>query len=101
MHLRALITTRTPDEALALGRALVEARLAASAQVRPIETVYRWRGAIHAHPEAELALLTTAARWPALIEAISAQHSYVLPQIIAQPILGTAEFLSWIDESTQ
>jgi hypothetical protein len=28
MHLRALITTRTPDEALALGRALVEARLA-------------------------------------------------------------------------
>lgn len=101
MHLRVLITTRTPDEALALGRALVEARLAASAQVRPIDTVYRWQGAVHAHPEAELALLTTSARWPTLIEAVAAQHRYVLPQIIATPLLGSPEFLSWIDESTQ
>jgi periplasmic divalent cation tolerance protein len=101
MFLRVLITTPTRDEALALGRALVEARLAASAQVRPLDTVYRWQGAVQAHAEAELALLSTEARWPALVAAVQARHTYTLPQILSQPVEGTPELLAWIAECTR
>ena len=41
------ITTDGPDEARAIGRALVEARLAACANVLgPMTSIYRWEGAV-------------------------------------------------------
>ncbi|TKD07534.1 divalent-cation tolerance protein CutA [Polyangium fumosum] len=101
-HILVHITTRSAEEAEALGAAAVARRLAASAQVEPITTShYRWRGAIHAHPEHRVTLFSRAALWDAIVAFVRANHSYELPQIVATPIaLGLPEFLAWIDEHT-
>ncbi|MDC0742291.1 divalent-cation tolerance protein CutA [Polyangium mundeleinium] len=101
-HILVHITTRSAEEAEALGAAAVARRLAASAQVEPITTShYRWRGAIHAHPEHRVTLFTRAALWDVIVAFVRANHSYELPQIVATPIaLGLPEFLAWIDENT-
>ncbi|MDI1482426.1 divalent-cation tolerance protein CutA [Polyangium sp. y55x31] len=101
-HILVHVTTRSPEEAEALGAAAVAQRLAASAQIEPITTShYRWKGAIHAHPEHRVTLFSRAALWDAIVAFVRANHSYELPQIVATPIsLGLPEFLSWIDENT-
>ncbi|MDI1432354.1 divalent-cation tolerance protein CutA [Polyangium sorediatum] len=101
-HILVHITTRSAEEAEALGATAVAQRLAASAQVEPITTShYRWRGAIHAHPEHRVTLFSRAALWDAIVAFVRANHSYELPQIVATPIaLGLPEFLAWIDEHT-
>ena len=101
-HILVHITTRSAEEAEALGAAAVARRLAASAQVEPITTShYRWKGTIHSHPEHRVTLFTRAALWDTIVAFVRASHSYELPQILATPIaLGLPEFLAWIDENT-
>ncbi len=101
-HLFVYVTTRTAEEAHEIARAAVEGRLAASAQVSPIETHYRWKGPVVTHSEHLITLLTTARCWDALCALVRERHSYELPQIVGAPIShGLAPFLDWIDESTR
>lgn len=97
-----VITTRSLEEAEAIGKACVERKLAASAQIEPIaKTIYRYKGEIHSHAEARLTLLTRQTCAEAIISLVRELHSYELPQIIALPIAaGLTEFLGWIDENT-
>jgi periplasmic divalent cation tolerance protein len=101
-HILVQVTTRTAEEAEALGAAAVARRLAASAQVEAISTThYRWKGAIHAHPEYRVTFFSRAALWDEIVAFVRATHSYELPQIVATPVVrGLPEFLSWIDENT-
>lgn len=80
----AVVTTLpSRDQALALGRTLVEQRLVACAQVSAIDSVYRWQGAVQQEPEFRLLCKTTAGRWPAVQQAILAAHPYTLPALHA------------------
>lgn len=80
----AVITT-LPDRASAqaLARALVEAGLAACAQISEIESVYRWEGALQQEREFRLLLKTRAALYPAVEQALRERHPYELPAIHA------------------
>ena len=99
--LLVLTTLATPEQARALGRAVVERRLAACAQVQAIESVYRWQGALHQEPEWRLLLKTTAARYPALQAALRAEHPYELPAIVALPCHDALpEFAAWVAAET-
>ena len=97
------ITAGSQDEAARLGRLLVEARLAACANViGPIRSFYWWDGAVQEDAEAALVLKTRADLVEALIAKVKDEHSYDCPCVVALPIeTGNADFLSWIDAETR
>jgi len=100
--LLVLTTLVTQSDAQALARAMVEQRLAACAQISPIESIYRWQGAVQQEPEWRLLLKTTAARYPALQAALRERHPYELPAIVALPCShALPEFADWVQESVE
>jgi periplasmic divalent cation tolerance protein len=92
------VTAPSVGAAETIGRAVVEERLAACANViGPVRSVFRWRGKIERAREAVLVLKTRKSRVGALTRRIKALHSYTMPCVVALPILGgNADFLSWI-----
>lgn len=85
------------DEAAAIATALVEARLAACVQMMPVDSVYRWEGAVERAAEVMLHAKTTQARLAEAEALIKSRHSYAVPEIIALPIVdGSAEYLAWV-----
>lgn len=96
-----LTSVGNADEARAIARALVQARLAACVQVLPVQSVYRWQGSINEDPEQQLQIKTTRDRWADVVELIRSLHSYELPVIEALPVCeATPEFLAWLSEQT-
>lgn len=99
-----LVITNLPDaaSARALAAALVDARLAACANIlAPCRSVYRWQGQVEEADEVPLLLKTTAERYPLLEAAIRQQHPYELPEIVAVPLQhGLPEYLAWVAAET-
>jgi len=100
-----LVLTTLPDRvaADALGRSLVEARLAACVSVgAPVQSIYHWRGSIETSSEAPLTIKTRADLFDAVAAAIRAAHPYELPEILAVPLCdATTDYLAWIDAETR
>jgi periplasmic divalent cation tolerance protein len=96
-------TAGDAGEALRIGRAVVEARLAACANVLPgMRSLYWWQGAVQESDEAVLVLKTTDERLAALIERVKELHSYDCPCIEALTVEGGyAPFLDWVARETQ
>ncbi len=96
------ITTADAEEAKALGRALVEARLAACANVLPgIVPIFRWEGEVQEGSEAALIAKTRTDLVEQVIELVKERHSYECPCVVALPIeKGNPAFLDWIAEET-
>ncbi|MFD0386836.1 divalent-cation tolerance protein CutA [Tistrella bauzanensis] len=92
------ITCGSRDEATAIGRALVDERLAACCNlIAGMTAIYRWQGAIETGSEVVLLAKTVDRLVPALTDRVRALHSYDLPGISAWPITGgNADFLDWI-----
>lgn len=97
-----LVTVSEAAAAMSLGRSLVEEGLAACVQVIPGGTaVYRWQGAIHTEPQAQLIIKTSTAAWPALQARIVALHSDEVPEILALPVTaGLPAYLAWLKDTT-
>jgi len=95
------VTAKSRDEAFALGRACVEARLAACANVIDgIHSVYRWQGAVEEADEAVLLLKTQGSCLEGLTRLIQVQHAYDCPCVVAVPVVGgNPDYLAWIAES--
>jgi periplasmic divalent cation tolerance protein len=96
------VTAADAEEAQEIGRVMVEARLAACANVFPaMVPVFRWEGEIGEGSESVVILKTTEGRVDALIEAVEAMHSYDCPCAIVLPIVGGSRaFLDWISQET-
>jgi predicted alpha/beta superfamily hydrolase/uncharacterized protein involved in tolerance to divalent cations len=101
-YLVVMVTVGDEARALALGRLVVEERLAACAQLLPPGTaVYRWEGAVHAEPQCQLLLKTRQAAWPALRDRILEAHDDQVPEILALPVAdGLPAYLAWVTEMT-
>jgi len=97
-----LVTAAEAEEAARIGRALVEERLAACANlIGPIRSVYRWGGAVEEAAEHLLLVKARAADVPALDARVRALHAYQVPEILALPVAaGSAAYLAWLAEST-
>ena len=96
------VTTANEENAAAIGRALVEERLAACANlVGPIRSIYRWQDTVEDAAEHLLIIKTRARLYAALEARIKQLHPYQVPEIIAVKIeKGSAQYLDWIHEST-
>jgi periplasmic divalent cation tolerance protein len=93
-------TAGNAETAHRIAAALVEARLAACVQVLPIESHYRWEGALCREPEFQLQAKTRAALLPAVEALIKKLHSYAVPEILTVPIIGgSADYLTWLAAS--
>ena len=96
------ITAGSREEALRVGRALVEERLAACANVRgDVTSVYWWEGKLQEDSEAVLIAKTRAELVERLVAKVREVHSYDCPCVVTLPIQeGYDEFLRWIETET-
>ena len=97
----AVITTvANRKEARTLARALVEAKLAACAQITRIESIYPWKGAIEHGKEYRVLFKTLDDLYPAVERAIRELHSYELPAIHAVAFAHVSPgYAAWIEEN--
>ena len=96
------VTVSGEDEAVKIARALVEAKLAACANIiNNVRSIYAWQGKVEDDSELLMVIKTRRGIFSDLEEAVRKLHSYDLPEIIALPIIdGSAEYLKWLNEST-
>jgi periplasmic divalent cation tolerance protein len=88
-------------EAAAIGRRVVEERLAACAQTWPITSCYRWDGDVVVDSEWLLLLKTTRGQFDAICDLVVALHSYDLPAIVMLPIGAVGPgYTDWLTDST-
>lgn len=101
-HSLIYITAGDAEEAKAIGRALVEARLAACANVFPqMVPIFWWEGEVQEDPEAVLIAKTRGDLVERVIAFVKEHHSYDCPAVLAIPVAeGNPDFLAWIDEET-
>jgi periplasmic divalent cation tolerance protein len=89
------------EEAERIGRTMVEERLAACVNILgPICSIYRWKGAIESADEAAAIFKTDDAHADALIERVSALHSYDVPCVVSWPVDKVLQaYAEWVVES--
>jgi periplasmic divalent cation tolerance protein len=97
----AVVTTvGDKKEARRMAHALVEAKLAACAQISRIESVYAWKGKIESGKEYRVLFKTLEACYPAVERAIRELHSYELPAIHAFAFEHVSKaYVDWIEAS--
>jgi periplasmic divalent cation tolerance protein len=96
------VTCASTEEALRIGRAVVEERFAACANVLPgLTSIYHWQGRIETGNECALVLKTRAELVDALTAKVRALHSYTVPCVVALPIrAGNPDYLAWLAAET-
>ncbi len=91
------------DEAMRIGRIVVEERLAACIKVlAPCASIYWWDGAVVQSDEVPALLKTTVAGADALIARTAELHSYEVPAIAVWPIERlAASFGDWVENQVR
>ncbi len=98
----AYITAGSKEEALRIGRILVEERLAACANVLGgMTSVYRWNGAVEQAEEAVLIAKTRAGLFDRLAGRVRDLHSYDTPCVVELAVgRGNPAYLDWLRAET-
>ncbi len=96
-----LVTAPDQDVARRIARSLVEARLAACANLIPkIESIYWWNAKIESAEEVLILIKSETDRMEELKKAIRDIHPYTTPEIITFALHdGCEHYLKWIHES--
>jgi periplasmic divalent cation tolerance protein len=97
-----LVTCGSLGEARRIGKAVVEKRLAACANLLAgVESIYRWKGKVERAREVLVVMKTTIRRLRELEREVQRLHSYDVPEFLVVPIeAGSPEYLKWLAEST-
>ena len=94
------ITAGNLEEAKRIGRELVEERLAACANIFPINSVYRWKDKIEEASEFGSIVKTETGKVKEIEKRVKQLHSYEVPCVVSFRIdEGSEDYLKWIDES--
>jgi len=95
------LTAKDKAQAVALTKALLEARLIACANIMEAHSLYRWKGAIEEAAECVIIAKSMRGKVAAISETVRTLHSYECPCVVALPITdGNPDFLKWIAEET-
>jgi periplasmic divalent cation tolerance protein len=97
-----LVTTANQEEAIRIGKEMVNTKLAACANIIPgIQSIYRWEGKVVQEQEVLLILKSIKPRYRALEKVIKAMHTYEIPEIIALPVeVGLDRYIGWVSRET-
>ncbi len=97
------ITCSNLEEAKAIGKAVVEEKLAACANcISSMESIYIWKDKLQEDKEAILILKTTSQRIEELTKRVKDLHSYENPCVIYYKLEGgSKDYLDWIQEMTK
>lgn len=97
------LTAKDRAEAETVGRALVEARLAACVNiVDGMTSIYWWEGAVQTETETLLLAKTRTDLVDELVAKVKAVHGYAVPAVSAVPVLkGSKEYLRWVEAETR
>ena len=95
------VTVSSEDEAIKISRAVVEARLAACANIVPgVRSLFRWEGKLSEEREVLVVLKSKVELFDELASLVKSLHSYQVPEIIALSIIKVnTPYLKWMDES--
>ena len=95
-------TFATPEDARALGRALVEAKLAACVNILPPMTaIYEWQGNLEEAPETAMLIKSRRGLQDDLLRKTKDLHPYDTPALLVlEPAAGDPEFCKWIAGQT-
>ncbi|MCA9053040.1 MAG: divalent-cation tolerance protein CutA [Planctomycetaceae bacterium] len=95
-------TAATREDAVTLGRTLVEERIVACANVVDGATsIYWWEGAVQQEGEAVLLLKTRSELVDRAMRRIRALHRYECPALVAwNPAAVSADYRAWILNQT-
>jgi periplasmic divalent cation tolerance protein len=103
-HEYVMVLTTLPVDADGPGfaRRIVEERLAACVNLlAPMESIYRWEGAIEQDTERQVVIKTSRERVAALWDRIREMHPYDVPEFLVLPIVdGNDAYLRWVAEAT-
>lgn len=101
-HCMVYVTTASKDEALQIGRALVNERLAACANILDgMHSIYRWQGVVEEAQETVLILKTRSELAARAVARVAALHRYEVPcAVVYEMANGLPGYLDWIDVST-
>jgi periplasmic divalent cation tolerance protein len=90
--------TGSEEEARRIATSVVEARLAACAQVAgPVSSTHWWKGEVEQAEEWLCICKSSRALYAQLEKAIREAHSYEVPQIVALPVsAGSSDYVSWL-----
>ncbi len=87
-----LTTVGRDFDARALGKALVETRLAACVNIlASVHSIYRWEGRVTSDDEQLLVIKTADTRVDALREALLDLHPYDVPEFVVVAVESTSE----------
>lgn len=96
-----LTTLANESDAAKLITDLLEQRLVACGTILPATSLYRWKGAVTNEAESLVLLKSRRARWPALQQAVAANHPYDVPELLALPVeAGLPAYLQWVMQET-
>ncbi len=100
MHVVVLVTTSSAKEAEQIAQTLLEKRLVACINILPrVHSRFWWKGKIEHSDEALMIIKSKSEVFDELVEAVSAIHSYQVPEILAVPVQsGFNKYLAWMDE---
>lgn len=98
-----LTTFPATGDASAFARAIVEEKLAACVSILPpMQSIYRWKGAIEQAEERQVLIKTTAVNVDVLQLRVKALHPYDVPEFLVIPVnAGSPDYLSWLAEATR
>lgn len=99
----ALVTVTCPDRdsARSLAHKALEAGLAACVSIPgPLQSMFRWQGAVETEDELDLHFKTTPARAPELAALIRRHHPYDLPVILTLSAEVDDETFAWAEAET-
>jgi len=100
-HAMAYVTVPDRRVARRIARAVLGQRLAACANLAPIESLYRWKGAIEEAREVLVIFKTRRDLVPRLMAAVRIAHPYEVPCVVTYAVdAGLPEYLAWIDRET-
>lgn len=92
-----LTTLDAEADAAALGRTLVEERLAACVNVlAPMTSVFRWKNVVEAAREQQIVIKTTRDGVAALELRLKELHPYELPELLVLDAWASEAYLGWI-----
>ena len=96
-----LTTIAAEADGAALGRTLIDERLAACVNVLPpMTSVYRWQGQVEQDREQQVIIKTTRDRLAALEARVRELHSYELPEFLVIAADGGSDaYLAWVGEA--